>query len=60
MYPGAYIHTSIGHARRNAAIERDKALPLVHQQRKGLGMDADDMLADRRRRKEARAAEVDK
>jgi hypothetical protein len=53
---GTYINSSIKHARRNAAHERERILEDVMAQRKALGMDRD-VMEDRMRRKEARAKE---
>ena len=52
---GSYIYTSIGAAKRNAATEREKSWSMIMEQRRSLGMDVEDMVADRMRRKDLRA-----
>ena len=50
---GSYVYNSIGAARRNAEIGRDKMLGEILESRKKLGMDQDPVAFRRRRKEEA-------
>lgn len=50
---GSYVYNSIGSARRNAEMERDKKLGEILESRKKLGMDEDPVAFRKRRKEEA-------
>lgn len=54
---GSYVYNSIGSARRNAEMERDKKLGEILESRKKLGMDEDPVAFRKRRKADAAAAE---
>lgn len=49
---GSYVYNSIGAARRNAEMERDKKLGEILESRKKLGMDEDPVTFRKRRKDE--------
>jgi hypothetical protein len=52
---GSYVYASIGSARRNAEMERDKKLGEILESRKKMGMDEDPVLWRRKRKEDLTA-----